>query len=317
MTPSAARTLATQCEAFLRFKRARGYKYVRAEFWLRAFYRFVQQESGTARLEDLARAWLARNDQRRAVSVAYELCFLRQFFGYLRRSDPTIVVPDRSWACRSPTSEFLPHLLEPKDIRTLMRLAGRLRVPHFYAAMYQVLILVLYCTGVRFGEAVRLKLRHIDLRRRAMWIAESKGRSRWVPFHASLARELARYLKARTAYAAAGPDDALFVGINGKPLLTKTASHIVTVLLRRAHLKPPRGRIGPRPYDIRHSFAVHRLVRWYRAGVEVHTRLPWLSAYMGHNDILGTEVYLTATPQLLHLAARRLRGRLAERRRWA
>jgi integrase/recombinase XerD len=187
-----------------------------------------------------------------------------------------------------------------------------------YGAMYRVLLLVLYCTGVRFGEAVRLKLRDLDVRRRALWIAESKGRSRWVPFHASLARELARYLVARRAYAVvAGPDDALFVGLNGGPLRRKTASHIVTVLLRRAHLKPPRGRIGPRPYDIRHTFAVHRLARWYRAGVDVHTRLPWLSAYMGHDDILGTESYLTATPQLLHLAARRLRTRLTQRRRWA
>lgn len=83
-----------------------------------------------------------------------------------------------------------------------------------------------------------------------------------------------------------------------------------------ARLKPSSGRVGPRPYDIRHAFAVHRLVRWYRAGVDVHTRLPWLAAYMGHDDILGTEVYLTATPQLLHLAARRLRGRLTARRRW-
>ena len=75
--------------------------------------------------------------------------------------------------------------------------------------------------------------------------------------------------------------------------------------------------LGNSSYDLRHAFAVQRLVRWYRAGVDVHTRLPWLSAYMGHEDILGTEVYLTATPPLLHLAARRLRGRLAQRRRWA
>jgi integrase len=249
--------------------------------------------------------------------VAYELGVLRQFFGFLRRRHPTIVVPARSWAPQSSKSEFLPHILKTRDVKTLLRLAERLRAPRFYGAMYRVLILVLYCTGVRFGEAVRLKLRDLDIRRRALWIAESKGRSRWVPFHASLAQELARYLKARREYAPARLDDALFVGINGDPLRTKTASQIVTVLLRRAHLKPARGRIGPRPYDLRHTFAVHRLARWYRAGVDVHTRLPWLSAYMGHDDILGTETYLTATPQLLHLAARRLRARLSQRRRWA
>ena len=56
---------------------------------------------------------------------------------------------------------------------------------------------------------------------------------------------------------------------------------------------------------------MHRLERWYRAGVDIHARLPWLSAYMGHDNILGTETYLTATPRLLDVAARRLRRRLS------
>lgn len=311
------RRLAADIEAFLRFKRSLGYKYERAELWLKAFARFVQQhpvEAGT--LEDLARTWLARNASRKAVSVAYELGVLRQFFLFLRRRDPEVMIPARNWAPQSTASGFLPHILETKDIRALLRLALGLRAPPFYGAMYRVLLLVLYCTGIRFGEAVRLKLRDLDVRRRALWISESKGRSRWVPFHASLARELVRYLVARRAYAVAGPDDTLFVGIDGRPLRRKTASQVVAVLLRRAHLKPPTGRVGPRPYDIRHTFAVHRLTRWYRAGVDVHTRLPWLSAYMGHDDILGTEIYLTATPELLHLAARRLHKRLSQRRRW-
>jgi integrase len=74
-------------------------------------------------------------------------------------------------------------------------------------------------------------------------------------------------------------------------------------------LKPDRGRIGPRPYDFRHAFAGHRLTRWSRQGVDLQARLPWLSAYMGHDDILGTETYLTATPALLGLAAHRFRRR--------
>src|ERR1700687_4996892 len=73
--------------------------------------------------------------------------------------------------------------------------------------------------------------------------------------------------------------------------------------------KPDRGRIGPRPYDLRHAFAVRRLSRWYGEGVDLHARLPWLSAYMGHVDIIGTESYLHTTPELLDLAGNRLRRR--------
>lgn len=139
------RALAAQIEAFLRFKRSTGCKYVRAEFWLNAFCQFVRRDSGsTARLEDLARAWLARNDRRKAVSVAYELSVLRQFFVYLKRSDLTVVIPDSSWARRS-TSEFLPHILDAKDIKSLLAGAERLRFP-ITRAVYRALLLVLYCT---------------------------------------------------------------------------------------------------------------------------------------------------------------------------
>lgn len=311
-----ARKLAADIDAFLRFKRSLGYRYERPEFWLKAFAQFVERRPGNTPFENLARAWLARNESRKARTVAHELDVLRQFFAFLRRHDSTVIVPARDWAPRSSVSNFLPHVLETKDVKTLLRLAEKLGAPPFCGTMYRVFLLVLYCTGVRFGEAVRLKFCDLDVRRQAFWITESKGRARWVPFHASLGRELARYLVARRAFAAARPGDTLFVGIKGGPLRCKTASHTVRVLLRRAGLKPPRGRSGPRPYDLRHTFAVHRLASWYRAGVDVRARLPWLSAYMGHDNLLGTETYLTATPDLLHLAARRLHARLSQRRRW-
>lgn len=163
MRRSEANALVARIEDFLRFKRSLGYKYVRAEFWLRAFDRFVQR-ADPAPLDDLARAWLARNGRRKAISVAYELGVLRQFFGYLQRTDPTVVVPHRCWAPQSPKSRFLPHILDEEDIRTLLHLVERLRPPRFRSATYRALLLVLYCTGVRFGEAVRLRLCDLDAR---------------------------------------------------------------------------------------------------------------------------------------------------------
>ena len=88
-----------------------------------------------------------------------------------------------------------------------------------------------------------------------------------------------------------------------------TAHSTLHGLFAKAGLKPEKGRVGPRPYDLRHAFAVQRLTLWYRQRVDLHARLPWLSAYMGHVDIVGTETYLNATPELLHLAAERLHRR--------
>ncbi len=142
-----------------------------------------------------------------------------------------------------------------------------------------------------------------------LFVEVFKGRARWVPFHRSLSRELDTYLKARLVFAPARPDDRVFVGLDRRTLPVNTASDTLRTLFRQAGLKPRHGRVGPRPYDLRHAFAVHRLTRWYRQGVDLHAHLPWLSTYMGHTDILGTETYLTATPELLTLAGDRFHRR--------
>jgi integrase len=211
-------------------------------------------------------------------------------------------------------SNFEPWVLSRAQVRLLLMQARRLNRPAFRRDLYQMLLQVLYCTGIRLGEALRLRLKDVDMRARTLFIADSKGRSRWVPFHGSLASAIRRYLVARRAVAPTGPEDRLFVGTNGRYLRGNTASDIIRRMLRKTGLKPKSGRSGPRPYDLRHTFAVHRLTRWYRAGVDLQSRLPLLSAYMGHDDILGTETYLTATPELLALAGERLRRRLLSAR---
>jgi integrase len=301
------------------FKRALGSPYRRGEFTLRAFDRFLAGQPpsrGRVPLEKVVYTWLGREADRKPVTVAIECGVIRQFCLFRRRRHPTAFVPDRSWAPQATVSEFLPHVLTTAEVKALLRLAGALDRPRFRARVYRALLLILYCTGIRFGEALRLRLCDVDLDRGVLFIAESKGRARWVPFHHSLVREVDRYLVRRREYAPARPGDRLFVGLNGEHLPVSTASDTVRDLLRRAGLKPSSGRVGPRPYDLRHTFAVHRLTRWYRAGVDLHARLPWLSAYMGHDNILGTETYLTATPELVNVAARRMRGRFFARLRW-
>lgn len=300
--------------AFLRFKRALGYAYVRAEYTLRAFDRFAAAAGTRAPVREIMRAWLARpaEAERKPITPALEYGVLRQFCLHRRRRDPHAFVPPREWA-GSLQCKFTPRILSKADVLRVLRGAASLERPPFRAKIYRALLLVLYCTGLRFGEACRLRIRDVDLDAGVIFVAMSKGRSRWVPFHASLTPELRRYLRARRAYARAQPDDRFFVGQDGSQLRTKTASETVRQLLCAAGLKPKRGRIGARPYDLRHAFAIRRLERWYRAGVDLHSRLPWLSAYMGHDNILGTEKYLHATPWLLDVAARRLRRRLARR----
>jgi len=314
MTQLTRAELARDIEDFLAFKRALGYSYRRSEATLRSFQRFAHRCTNSARapidLEKAARAWLLRIGDRKPVTLATDLGALRQLCLYRRRRDPNGFVPDHAWAPYT-ESTYLPYLFSREEIRALLDAAARHRGRNMWARMLRMLLLILYCTGLRFGEAVRLRLGDVDLRHRVLNVRESKGRSRLVPFRADLARELNAYLHERALVAGSVRTqvDALFIGLNGRAVSIKSASEAVRRLLRQLGMKCPKGRTGPRPYDLRHAFAVHRLTEWYRSGVDIHARLAWLSAYMGHDDLLGTETYLTASPELLCFASRRFAAR--------
>ena len=302
---------------FLEFKRAMGYSYHRGEFTLESLKRFarsppIRGNRSRIDLEEMVKAWLARPGSRKANSIASEFGTIRQLCLYRCRRDPGAFVPDVDWAPKRKLP-FTPYVFSRKEVNQLLRAAERYRHANVGPELMRTLLLILYCTGLRFGEAVRLQLPDVDLSQRTFFIRDSKGRTRYVPFGEDLYRELANWFSKRQRIVSsrgATRTDAIFLRNDGRVLDIKRAWEAVTRLVRLEGLKPSRGRAGPRPYDWRHTHAVHRLTEWYRKGVDVQARLPWLSSYMGHLNVLGTSVYLHATPQLLRLASRRLQRRL-------
>jgi integrase len=99
---------------------------------------------------------------------------------------------------------------------------------------------------------LRLRLRDVDTRRGVLFVETFKGRARWVPFHRTLSRELERHLAERVSYAPIGPETRFFVGANQRALPVSGAHATICGLFAKAGLKPEEGRVGPRPYDLRH-----------------------------------------------------------------
>jgi integrase len=314
-----AAILARDAAQFLAFKRAMGIGYRRAEFVLASFVRFVGEQYGDfpVSLEEVVTRWATRIEGRKAVTVANEFGVVRQLCLFRRRSDPRAFVPDHAVA---PVKEsvFVPYIFSREEVLALLDAATRHEGRNMWGAMLRSLTLVLYCTGMRLGEATRLRLDDVDLLRGVLSVQRSKGRSRLLAIRDDLVAELRQYLRGREdilVASGASTSPALFVRRDGSALTVRAASDAFRGLLRDLELKPPRGRCGARPYEFRHAFAVHRLTAWAVEGVDVHAKLPWLSAYLGHQNVLGTEVYLKATPQLLQLASQRFEQHSLGKRR--
>jgi integrase len=306
MTKQFRSRLANELQGFLEFKRSLGMQYGSAEWMLRRFDRFVAQTFKGRRPIDLKVAiegWLA-TFHCKPVTITNNFLVIRKFCLFLRRRDPNGFVPDRDLAPRVYQSHHLPHIFSPTEIRILLDEIGKMQ-DTFRSRAYRALLLILYCTGVRTGEAVRLRIRDVDLRGMVLRVEASKAKSRWVPFEETLAKELSDYLRERRLISPASEDSRFLVQPNGSPFGRTIVSGRITVLLRQAGMKPCRGRVGPRPYDTRHSFAVNRLTEWYREGLDVQERLAWLSAYLGHDDLLGTQDYLQLAPELRRIVSTR------------
>jgi integrase len=168
-----------------------------------------------------------------------------------------------------------------------------------------------YCAGLRISEIARLSLGEVDLQVGTITIRETKFfKSRILPLAASVMTALREYLEARRrAGAPQDPASGLFwQDQKATRYATQTVAWLFIDILRRAGLKPPRGKIGPRIHDLRHAMVVNRILAWYRAGINPQERLPFLATYLGHRDIHSTLVYITVTQDLLQEAGERFRS---------
>jgi integrase len=167
-------------------------------------------------------------------------------------------------------------------------------------------------TGLRIGEVVRLDRADVDLATGMLLIRQTKFRKdRYVPTHPSSLGMLRRYAALRDASFPDCRDDAFFVTGRRRGFARNTLQQALCKIARRAGLRGPKG-VGISFHSLRHRFAVKRLIAWYEAGTDVQAMLPMLATYMGHVRYSDTAYYLTATPELLRLAAGRCERALQE-----
>ena len=243
-----------------------------------------------------------------------------RFFDYLRgkgvvKNNP--VDAARQDAPRVPKSSFRPFIFTKEQVAQLLDAARKLPANHLFPLRADVCYTVFtlqYALGLRLGEAQHLGVEDIDLEQRILLIRQTKfHKSRYVPFGQRLARCLRRYLDARLQkLQPVRPYDPAFVALWRRPISQQALEDVFRRLLEVMGIRAVGSRTGPRTHDLRHSFAVHRLLRWYRQGVDVQSRLMHLSTFMGHIEPSSTQVYLTITTDLLAEASRRFYRRFGK-----
>jgi integrase len=297
--------LSRAAEDYLALRHSLGHKLADAERLLPRFIDWLDREGIQTVTVEAALAWAQRPDADPGSTVwARRLTVARGFARHMAGIDPSTEIPPAGLICyrqrRRP-----PFIFSDADVAAVMAQARAIRWP-LPALTHETLIGLLAVTGMRVGEALRLDRADIDWPGGLLLIRESKfTKSRQVALHPSALGALAGYSRRRDELQPAGQTSAVFVSMRGTRLIYAVVQEVFRNCCRASGVGAGSA-AGPRIHDLRHSFAVGCLLRWYREGADVQSRLPWLSAYLGHKDPRSTYWYLSAAPELLACAARLL-----------
>lgn len=231
------------------------------------------------------------------------------FYKYAIARNYVTQIPLPSILPKRPPS-FVPFIYSNEELKSLFDTALSYQVNRSHIAPYMVrtVLILTYALGLRIHETLSLTLNDIDMDNDVITIQQSKFyKSRLLPFNQQIKRIIKKYFEWRKKQKQLqAPDAYLFISKNNQPLNHWTIEGIFERIREKAGIKrTDKARYQPRLHDLRHTFAVNRLVSWYQENKDVQQLLPVLSAYLGHKYLAHTSVYLTMTDNLLQEAKMR------------
>jgi integrase/recombinase XerD len=302
-------------EEYLTMRRALGFKLREPGRALRRFVEFAEKKGASFITTELALCWAQQPSEADPAYWTNRLDMVRCFARYCKALDSRTEIPAEG---------LLPHRFRRKppylysDAEILQIIEAAEQLPSrtgLRAATYSTLFGLVAVTGMRSSEPISLDHGDVDFDRGVITIRSTKfGKFRHVPIASSTQQVLDQYRRQRDHLCPAPQAPSFFLSEQGKRVGQFAMEQTFVKLSHKIGLRGPNDRRGPRLHDLRHTFAVRTILDWYRKGLDVERHLPKLATYLGHTHVNDTYWYLSATPELLQWAVRRLEDTHEEQR---
>jgi integrase len=305
---------AERLSAYVQLRRASGFRSEETAYFLKVFDRLLFEKNYIGPLtQELALEFACANARASTNYCVSRYQAVRQFSEYLATFDPRTPFLDPK-ALKPSKARTPRHIYTDKELQKILTEARSVsrKNPIRGLTLYTMIGLAA-STGLRISEIIRLNIEDVDLKSGVLNVRHSKfNKSRLVPLHKTTLQAISNYAAARDAAYPNCKAIAFFINSRQKRFARNTLQQLFAGVTCRAGLRESKGR-GPSFHDLRHHFATERLVRWYKAGIDVQAMLPALATYMGHAHYTDTAYYLTATAELLALTGERYQRWLARK----
>ena len=282
-----------QLQGFLIEKRNLGCKYERTDNLLKQFDKFsMNYDCSEGLTKELALAWAERLPYQSRSTQEKKITIIRQFAIFMQRNGYNACVLPK---CNS--TEFYrhkPYIFTVEEMNRIFVAADAIKsrpeTPHRHL-IFPLLFRILYCCGLRVSEALKLKVKDIDLQTGILEITDGKGqRDRIIPMDDDLRVRCCNYYSLMQKFLS--PDDYFFSSPRGGRYNANSVYGVFRKLLVKSNISHGGRGKGPRVHDIRHTFAVHSFRSFISAERDPMEILPVLAAYLGHKSYTGTVHYL-------------------------
>jgi integrase len=299
-------TLRDRLDEYLVMRRALGFQLNDVERQVGLFCTWLEARGQTTTFTvDEAVAWARLNPDAHPSWWSTRLSLVRRFAGYLNANDVDVpVIPAGLLPARKPRA--VPFIYSQDDLDALLGACGRVFSDERIAATMRIVVGLLAATGLRIGEALNLRVGDIDQVNDLLVIKAAKSGERLVPIHPTTTTALIDYIALpERAATHPDPDGPVFVTAKGTGYVYVSFQAMFRRVREAAGLTP-RGRARPRLHDLRHTFATAHMTAAYAHDGDPDRVLSLLATWLGHSDAAHTYWYLSATGELMALAAGRL-----------
>lgn len=317
------KTPRTWADAYVSLREALGFDTRSLRGSLRGLLSFMRARgvASFARLDRRAAAAWLNSGSPQEMTVIGRLAAMRGFFRYLVGLGAARENVWNSFSAPKP-KRFIPYIYSLAELRSVLdctRRKTKKRNTCFarVRATYYVMFHTVYACGLRAGEICRLSIGDVDLERSLFIVRETKfGKTRLVPFNSRTRELVGDYLdRIRLPDDGMLPEAPLFLNAWRKAYVSRKFGEHFTRMCVAAGVHRPKVTKGNTVYGstnlhaLRHSFAVHRLLKWYEEGADVNAKLPLLATYMGHACYHNTQKYLTVLPRFIDIAGKLFAGK--------